>query len=439
MKQFRLDALIAWLLLLIFGGLVIHAPLTVWLTAHGAPDSVKAWKEVLLVVAAVLLVWDIIRSKSYALLHDKLLWLIAGYLSLHLVTAMLSTGSLQSIITGLLIDLRYIGYAAVVLLFLRRYPSYRSSFVMVGIVGAVIVIGFAVLQTVMPRDILKYLGYSDATIKPYILLDENPEYVRINSTLRGPNPLGAYAMIVLIGVVAYTMAVGRSLKDPVKKWLYLFLAVGAAVALAVSYSRSAVLGLVAGVGVLLTVRYGRSLTRRQYTWITLIVVGFMLLMYSVRDTAFFKNIVLHDNPTTGAAYTSDQGHADSLSLGIAKMLQQPLGAGVGSTGSASLVGSAPLIIENQYLMIAHEVGWLGLGLFMTIWAWVLWRLYQHDGWVARMTLASGVGLAVIAMIWPVLTDDPVAMIWWGMAAVVLSAPTVTKRRLRGTTTNKKTA
>ncbi len=439
MKQFRTDAIIAWLLLVIFGGLVIHAPLTVWLTAHGAPDWVKAWKEVLLFIAAVLIIGDMVHRKALSLFQDKLLWVIFGYTVLHIVVALAGTGSLHSVVMGLLIDLRYVGYAAVIYLFLRQYPGYRDSFVRVGIVGAVVVVGFALLQTIMPRDGLKYLGYSDMTIKPYILLDENPEYVRMNSTLRGPNPLGAYAMIVLLGVVAYGMAGGRRLKESAKAWLQLFLAVGAGVALVVSYSRSAVLGLAAGLAVVLAV-HGRGLTRRQYGGIVAALLGLALLVYSVRDTALYKNIVLHDNPTTGAAYTSDQGHADSLSIGIAKMLQQPFGAGVGSTGSASLVGDAPLIIENQYLMIAHEVGWLGLGLFVTIWAWVLWRLWrEHEGWFARMTLASGIGLAVIAMTWPVLSDDPIAMIWWGMAAVVLGSPTIMKGKRHGTAPHKKAA
>ena len=53
--------------------------------------------------------------------------------------------------------------------------------------GAVVVLGFAVLQaTVLPRDVLAGIGYSRSTISPYLLVDDNPALVRINSTLRGP-------------------------------------------------------------------------------------------------------------------------------------------------------------------------------------------------------------------------------------------------------------
>lgn len=445
MKQRSAQAIIAWLLLIILGGLVIHTPVSVWLVSQGAPVWVKAWKEIVLLLAAFFLLREAVLQRARYLLQDRMLWLVAGYIGLHLLIACFSSGSLTSIAAGLMIDLRYVAYFAALYVFLRLYPGYRSSFIKVGVIGATIVTGFVLLQLVLPADSLKYLGYSDATIKPYILLDENPHYVRMNSTLRGPNPLGAYAMIVLLGVVAYGMAVGRTLKHSPQKWAHLLLAVGGAVALWVSYSRSALVGLVTGMMALgaAVIRAKHVTIRPQY--VAAVVAGIVtigLVGYSLRTTTFYKNLVLHDNPTTGAEYTSDQGHADSLGVGITKMLQQPLGAGVGSTGSASLSTDKPLIIENQYLMVAHEAGWLGLGLFVALWATVLWRLWQRrEDWLAQLALASGIGLAVIAMSWPVLVDDPVSMIWWALAAVAIAGgvKTTTKGNKRGTTTHKKAA
>jgi uncharacterized membrane protein len=90
--------------------------------------------------------------------------------------------------------------------------------------------------------------------------------------------------------------------------------------------------------------------------------------------------------------------------------------------------------------VAHEVGWLGLVLFMAIWVWVLWRLWKNRGhWLTNTMLASGVGLMAISFTWPVLVDDPVSMIWWGLAATALALQVTTKGKKRGTTTNKKAA
>jgi len=78
------------------------------------------------------------------------------------------------------------------------FPEKKDLFLRVGIIGALIVAVFAILQVfVLPKDFLIYLGYGENTIQPYLTVDQNQDFIRINSTLRGPNPLGAYAVIVL--------------------------------------------------------------------------------------------------------------------------------------------------------------------------------------------------------------------------------------------------
>lgn len=424
MKRLRLEPIIAWLLLIIMGLIVVHAPLTVFIESRvpGIADIAKAWKELLLLVALILLCIDVtLQSAWRRVLKDKLVWVIAVYAGLHGVVALLDPATLSSTIAGLMIDLRYVAYFVAVYIFIRFYPRYAASFGKVALVGAVIVIGFALLQQVLPRDFLKYAGYSDSTIKPYLTVDENPDFVRHSSTLRGPNPLGAYAVMVLAGVVAFGMAVGRNVKSRKVKYLHLLLAVGALVALWTSQSRSAWIAAAIAVAVLVVVRYREALRGKIASLLVLSAVILAVGVYSIKDTAFFHNVILHDNPTTGADIDSNTGHAESLVHGTTKMLANPLGSGVGSTGSASLYGDAPVIIENQYLFIAHEVGWLGLGLFVVIFTIIMLRLWKlRQSWRALAVFASGVGLAVIGLLLPVWVDDTVAIIWWGLAAVVLA-------------------
>ena len=425
MKARFLEYTSAWLLLMILALIVVHAPLTVYVGTQW-PDVaqlVKAWKEVLLVLALVTVVADVTRRKQWHLFtQDAFCWLAAAYGAVHIAALAWSDGGAQAVLAGLMIDVRYVLYAVLVYMFVRLYPQYIQSFVRVAVFGAVIVLGFALLQTVLPPDVLKHLGYSESTIAPYLTVDKNPDYVRFNSTLRGPNPLGAYAVIAL-GVLA-AVAVRRW--NAVTQWsskykvLYEVLAVGAVVALWFSYSRSALLAGVLAVALVLAVRYGRSLTRR--TWYTLAVGTLVLaaLGWAIRDTSFVHNVVLHDNPTTGAAIDSNEGHLSSLQDGLARAANEPMGMGIGSTGSASLLGTEPLIIENQYLMIAHEVGWLGLALFAVLYMYILWRLWQNRrDWFALGLWASGVGLAVIGLLLPVWADDTVGIVWWGLAAIAL--------------------
>lgn len=437
MKRLRLQHIIAWILLVIMGLVVFHAPLTVFVESRWSSvgDGIKAWKELMLAVALVLLAVDYYRRRALATLrNDWVVWLVGVYALLHIATSLLSPATQGQIIAGLMIDLRYVAYFIAIYLFLKAYPVYRQSFFKVLLIGSGIVLGFAVLQLILPHDFLKYIGYGSETIQPYLTVDNNPDYVRLQSTLRGPNPLGAYALAALIGVAAYLNDKER-FKSILSHKKAIFIGIAAIIALWFSYSRSAILG---GVVVLVVVAL---MVRRRFSWKKqfmamggLIVSGIFAVVL-LQGTSFWHNVVIHDNPSTGASTDSNRGHAESLYDGFSRMLSQPLGGGVGSTGSASLYGDKPLIIENQYLFVAHEVGWLGLALFMVLFVNILvssWRL-RHD-WRHLALLLSGIGLAVIGLIQPVWADDTVSMVWWGVAGVLYGV----KGDKRGTTTNKKT-
>ncbi len=429
----------AWLLLVVLGMIVLHAPLTVFLGSQwpAIATGVKAWKEVLIVVAGLIVIADVTRRRKWGeLASDKLFWLIVGYVLLHMLAAIWSSTGLASIMAGLAIDLRYVAYFAIVYAYLMLYPAYRQSFIKVGIVGAIIVVGFACLQLLLPKDALTVLGYSDSTIAPYGTIDKNPDYIRVNSTMRGPNPLGAYAGIVLACVVAYAVANTHRLRAGRLRWIIGAGIVASVIALWISYSRSALVAAIVAVGVVLAAQHMRRLTDKRS--LVALAVGTLLVValgVAVRNTSFVQNVILHDNPSTGAMVDSNEAHVDSLSDGTVRMLAQPFGAGIGSTGSASLFGDKPLIIENQYLLIAHEVGWLGITLFAMIYAILIHRLWQHrQEWLAVGLFASGIGLALIGILLPVWVDDTVSIIWWGLVAVVLA-----KGVKRGTKTNKKAA
>jgi len=278
---------------------------------------------------------------------------------------------------------------------------------------------FAILQvTVLPADFLKYLGYGDTTIQPYLTVDQNSAFIRISSTLRGPNPLGAYAVIVLSLVAACWL---RRPRQSTRRTLILsILTVGAVVALWASYSRSALIAAAVAIALVVVLVFGRRVSRRL--WIGSVVVAFALAggLIAASGTNFVSNVLLHNSFTSGAAIDSNQGHLNSLEQGVMHMTQQPLGAGIGSTGSASLLGDSPLIVENQYLFVAHEAGWIGLALFLLISWKVLKALWQkRSDWLALGVFASGVGLAVVGLLLPVWVDDTVSIVWWGLAAIVI--------------------
>jgi hypothetical protein len=421
-KRTLIDKLFIGLLLVIFGGIVLHAPLSVGFGSlfPSLELVIKSWKEILMIAAALLGVVIMARRKQWRLLRHPIILLIGGYVGLHLALTPLAQGGTEPVLAGLLIDLRYVAYFTLVYLAVQLYPGLRRPFIGVFVGGAFIVAVFSILQvTVLPKETLEVIGYNESTIQPYLLLDQNPEYIRINGTMRGPNSLGAYAVIVLALLAAFWLA-GKRMLDRGPALMAAVIGAGSLVALWFSYSRSALVAFFAAVGIVSVIAFGKKIPRWLWVAAGIVVIVAGVGLYAVRDSSFVANVILHDNPGTGAEVTSNQGHADSLEDGVTRMIQQPLGGGVGSTGSASLFGDSPLIIENQYLFIAHEVGWLGLGLFLVIFWKILAGLWRRRrDWLALGVLASGIGIALIAVLLPIWADDTVAIIWWGLAALAL--------------------
>jgi len=412
------------LLLIIFGGVVLHAPFSVWLGTQ-FPDYellIKSWKEVLMLGLVPLAAVIVTRERMWKeLLNDWILRLAAVYAALHMLLIPVSFDGVLPVIAGLMIDLRYVLFFVLVYIALRIMPEWKQWFIRVGLVGACIVCGFTVVQLFLPPDFLTIIGYGDETIQPYLTVDKNPDYIRYSSTLRGPNPLGAYAGMVLAFAAALWVrgrVKGELFRFKVTVWL---LALCAIIALWVSYSRSSLVAGIVAVLLAVIVGVGWRLPRRSWIAGAAIVVAILGSLFVARQTEFVSNVILHENQNGGSSVSSNDDHVASLQTGTQRLLVQPFGAGIGSTGSASLYGNEPIIIENQYLFIAHETGWVGLALFGVIFAYIVVRLWERRrDWFAVGVLASGVGLALIGLLLPVLADDTVSIVWWGLAAAALS-------------------
>lgn len=423
MKRFSVDRVYAGALLLIFGGIVLHAPLSVGFGVLFPQYEllIKSWKEILMVLLVPLAIILVNRRQLWGeLSRDWLVWLLGVYAALHIVMSVVLYQGLAATAAGLAIDLRYVLFFGLVYVLIKTYPEYRLRLLITGAIGAMVVVGFGVLQLFLPADILSHIGYSTQTIAPYLTVDKNPDYIRINSTLRGPNPLGAYAVIVLTMMASLLVRVRYRLKTPARRWGFAAVAIAGVAVLWVSYSRSALVAAIVAIGIIGVIVMKRRASARTWVGLSIILCLIGAGLAIGRQSSFVTNVILHDNPSTGAATNSNQGHLSSVQTGLVNAAYQPFGAGVGSTGSASLHGNAPTIIENQYLFITHETGWLGLLLFAGLYVLIMMRLWRRrQDWVALGAFASGVGLAIVGLLLPVWVDDTVSIIWWGLAAIAL--------------------
>lgn len=413
-------------ILTILAGVALYTPFSVYLGSLW-PDYYLLFRvlnEVLIGAATILMVWIVGRRHLWRQLwRDWIFRLIVAFAGLNLLTSAVMYLGLEPTLAGLVINLRFLLYFVLVYVLIYIMPSARKSLIAVALISSSIVVAFAVAQLFLPADLLSAIGYSTNTILPFMTVDDNADFIRINSTLRGPNPLGAYAVIIL-ALSASLIALRRRQSTGIKQLGRLVaLGAGGTIALWASYSRSALLGAFVAMGLVCLIVYSKRMSARSWLLTTGAVFGLLAVGLLFRDSDFAANVIFHDDPDTGAVITSNDGHLDSLINGTQMMLTQPLGTGVGSTGSASLYGSAGAtnIIENNYLLVAHETGWLGLVLFVAIFVMVLRRLWiSRSDWLALGLFSSGVGLAIIGILLPVWVDITVSITWWGLAAVVLS-------------------
>ena len=413
-------------LLVIFVGILFHAPLS---TGFGTllPDYaiyIKAWKEVLIVLLSILAIVLITKHELWLTIWKS--WIIRLcllYALLHFALLTVINHGMLASVAGLMIDLRFIAFFLLSYVYGLIEPKAKQRAFKAVAVGSIVVVGFGLLQiTVLPDDVLKYIGYSNDTIAPYGTIDKNPDFVRINSTLRGPNPLGAFIVVTFSLFVAWWVRHRKTITQ--RQYVYACLLTASMIAvLFATYSRSAYIGVIVG---LLTI--GIATIRRidkKWGYITAgVAVASFLGLFLLQQTDWYANVVLHEDPQSKVVTKSNTEHIRSLRASYTSFTRHPFGQGVGSTGSASLYGdnSTSSVVENTYLFVARETGWLGLLLFLAIYALILMKLWHRrkQSWEATGLLAGGVALAVIGLLLPVWADDTVALIWWGLTGVVLA-------------------
>lgn len=330
---------------------------------------------------------------------------------------LLGNVSIGAFLFGLLLNLRYLVFFLVVMMLMKYSQWSRERWLRIIIIGAVIVSAFAVLQfTVLPHDFLAHFGYGIATIEPYETINNNQAYIRVASTLRGANPLGAY-MLVMITLLA---AIWPRLQRKVTWGIVLALCTGA---LAFSFSRSAWVGTIVALACLLALRLR---TRQHWLRAGLGALGFTVLLGTAfavfHNNRLLQNALYHTDDNSTITVSSNDQRSSAIRSGVHDIVHEPLGRGVGSAGPASVHNTAApaRLAENYYLQIGQELGWFGLISYVAITLAVGFQLWQQRrDRLALGLLAAFAGLFVVNMLSHAWTDDTLAYIWWGLAGIVI--------------------
>lgn len=412
-----------WVALLAVVVMPIYPFITTWLGSFiENPLVIKAAKDVVIGVMAIgLLVWLLSDgTRRSRMVRDWLLYVILGLIVISLFATILAgDGINQPLLAGILANGRYLAIFFLVYASLRygdanlRYADMILPWLAWTGVGLSII---GILQVfVLPLDTLESFGYQkDVTIAPYVLIDDNMNAPRAFATLRGPNDFAAY---LLITAIAATLLARHN-----PRWM---LGVGLIVfALVLSSSRSAWLGLVTALLVVVLSYYtgasNRAKKRIRYAGVLALVVG-AITLYAATTVPALRLAIFHSSPDdTHLTEGSTDQHWIATGNGINRVLDDPLGCGIGCSGPASFYGDSPKIAENYFVQIAEEIGLIGLIVWLGLFVSVMYHLWQRrTDQLALLVFASGVGLSVVGVWLHVWYDDPVSLTWWALAGIIL--------------------
>jgi len=431
----QISVIASWIILIILALLPFHAFLTVWFSSlFGHYTMLRLWKEILLVPVFVGSIYIVafnakLRQKLFS---DWLNRLILIYVLLLAVVGAMAFSyhdvSAKALAYGELVDLRFLIFFLMVLIIVSYSPILIERWKTAVILPATVVIIFALLQFLaLPYDFLSHFGYGVNTIFPYETINHNLNHLRVASTLRGANPLGAYLVLVM------STALALLLKSKPKRLSEIIWLGAALLAMFFSFSRSAWIGLIVSAAIIFWLSLKSEKLRRQL----LVAAGVIVLIAGVVGLALhnnttFQDDILHTDNHSTALVSSNQGHTAAFKDGVHDIVHQPQGGGVGSAGPQSVYNNHPgRIAENYFLQIGQEAGILGIGLFIAINVLAglkLWRIRQQP--LALALFASLIGLTIVNMLSHAWSDDTLAYIWWGLAGVAIAPHLSTARQSR---------
>lgn len=401
-----------------------HALLTVWgYSLIGHYTALRLWKEVLLALSVIGILYLLLTDQKIRThtLSRRLVWLILLYMLLNVIWGLLALNqhdvTAKALGYGLIVNLRFLVFFLVTWAVALRMSRLRSHWQWMVYWPAMGVAAFGILQIfILPHDFLRHFGYGPHTIPVLETINNNPHYIRIASTLRGANPLGAYLLIPISLLVVLLLTKRRT-------WLQAGFLAELLLVLFFSFSRSAWIGAVLSIAVILVL----SIHTRPAKRVTLGVIAGVLVLSAGLTVAFhrsarFENFIFHTQTHSAVSTTSNESHLTALKISAKDILHQPLGRGPGTAGPASIynTGHLPRIAENYFVQVAQETGWLGLGLFLLINVGVGYLLWLRRADPLALSLfASLIGLTFINLLSHAWADDTLAYVWWGLAGIAM--------------------
>ena len=424
----KLTLIASFLIIFIIVLVPFHAFLSIYLSSlFGHYTLFRLWKEFLLVIILLIAIYFAFFDKQIRkiVFSQKLTYLILLFLTVQLIWGIVSylhkEVSTKALFYGLLVNCRYfIFFLACYVISLKNKSLIKKIPKMI-LYPALMVVIFGLLQIfILPNNFLSHFGYGPKTILPFETINANSHYVRIISTLRGSNPLGAYLIVPISFLGLYLI------KNKKRIQIGLFL-LGSILVLIFSFSRSALLGAIVALGIIIFLSIKSAKIRKN-----LFIGGFIgiliiiALLISFRNNPKVQNVLLHTQTHSASKISSDQAHLSALRIALNQVIAFPMGKGPGTSGPASVYNKyhAARIPENYFLQIAEETGLIGIGLYLAITFYLMYCLWQNrENNLGLILFASLVGISIVNLFLFGWSDDTLSYLWWGIAGIAFTITT----------------
>jgi len=434
-NSFDFRKLAFWLFIFFVALLPFQAFLLTWIRhqlnlSSGQFFIMSLWKEfllgIILFIAGLKISIDKKRPVFKILTLDKV---ILSFGVLFLIYFVFFGGSLAQKIAGLRYDLEFF-----LIYFLARFFNFDNkqlkSFFKIFLLSSVPVVTFGLLQIVLSPSFLISFGYSP-TLSEYMKTGIIPTYdainpslpnlYRVQSTFPGALQFSSYLLVVAsFGISTFLI------KKDKYKFYALVLFVLSLVAISVTYTRSAWLGILAAIFVVLLV-YVR---RKMYVILPslLFILAGSFFIFSFFNFKPIQTLLLHGEIRDNTVVGSTESHQNALSESIGLIKNNPLGRGIGAAGPASKLSEEVIISESSYLQIVLEVGILGLVLFILVVSALfkyLYTIFKKAKDSINKSLSLGLigallGISVSSLFLHTWADTATAYLFWFFVGLVVS-------------------
>lgn len=358
----------------------------------GLSDAVIFWlthfyEPVMVLLIAAFLINFALKRKWSGL--KKIDFYAIGLIILSLIMIAVYRNDLQAGLQGL----RFLVLPYAIYL-IARFSAYKNinKLMRIYLIIAVAMAAMAVVEYFfLPRGYMDiYYGLSGFGFGQNSLLTTT----QATALLAGPNQLASYLILPFFYLLQRYFA---SDKNPLGTWnSYLLVLITLAIGL--TYSRSALLGLIIA-AIMAFIYYGRGKKDKVIYVVLFIVVAITLaISYALRNGELPRDLLTHGASMAEHQNATIESLKSFLHGGFFKVL---FGFGVGSAGPIALKLGG-IVSENYYLQICFELGLVGLAIYLLFIFGLLKKVYAGS----KVLFFALVALLINALFLHIFSDNP---------------------------------